>query len=1637
MILRGAAFGHWFAGIAVGTALILAPAVAQAAPDDLRAALGAGQFALRDWQPAGFSAPRLRAGEATTLHLASDEALRVVMRVIQDGQATEIPLSGALQFWVSDGQGLLARMTPRIEQGAYVLPASTDPRVIRIVRPATSRHAVSLDIATGRVHLDDAGLGYDRAVPLPGPSLRLTWDEPRHQTIRHLDGPTRQFGAARAGERRARDYTRLEAGQTVLIDVTGPQRLRLETRLLPEATEDFYRAYRIEWDLDGRPQKPLGFEASWDLSRSYRWKTGDAAGVTGAQTGYLNVPEGRHRLRLVPSRPMLLRADAFGGTLVAPAANAAPRLEEAFAAVTRATPPDRSDLAWGALGDPVPRIDLLGDAPGTIEARARDLARTSAVSGGGMKAAELLLAAASARPDLPGLAASSERFSQAFGFFRQLQPLGHTPRGMPLWDSPRTLDEPAITARPHPGPAVPATALLTGLRSALFHDLPRPGALTYQSSERTAVTRLRVMIDRAGLKAPVRLSLEADGHAPILLELVPDSQDAALPRHASFGDLGLARLAQDSGLPPGDVAIRVLRSRGLDEARRTDIATIDLTLDHPVSRLRLRAEGAPGGPLRVALAERVSRRSSLDAPAYIHLLAQLGQDPARHLFSHALQSAITCENWLRVPAACRVAPVGPAQIPQAEFYNDMRPLLRLLRSRERLVFDSVRYAPAMSDAGDAMPDPTRAQQLLTSADEWLSNGQPLLALEDFTRARASPVPAAAARALAGQVRALDTLGEAYLPDRILRHAALPCGDEPGAAARAQLLLRYRDRADFDRQIGVLARHLLCGDAGTSLETMTKLLAADRRDEAALKLGALIGISSTPDLAAARARTGWLGVPLPSVLDVTSSLDATALVIHAAGAIPVNVETRDLFTTMYRATEAHPVVIQTPQDGILELTLRPVIGTGLPGTGYATIDGAGPRATRTFPSSAESPNLTDLSGSGRFGAGETWRGAVRAGQTITIRATRTDLALEATLRPDAAIQADDTPEAQLSRVSQLAAEYRADPIGRPDLLVEAARLAAPLDGQLRAPVLRPFWAHVRRQSRWERIIRVSASAGVTEIETPGQPFDSPTLRTRAILAQGFDTDARIVTSDNELTLRRQGDNSLQVTARLALVPLPSIPVPEVMIRVTDPQGTVQTLRLGPDARSRPVTFDFPPGFTTYALRLEAPVPNAFVQLRIDRSAEDMQMVLPENRTRQFEVATAEEPLVYLPSSPVVLRVDEWRDGRLLSRMVLAGADAPVMLRPTDSRQRALFRLFELVPDPAPTDTDDPPEVESSERIPYADSAVSGLSVLVRTMPQTLSFPEAVVGARTAELVPGHPGTWSFRGGLSRTSPTQDRRSDRLSHFETSVRYRRYHPGWDAYSDLTGRLRLRDAGPAMYGLDGRMEWPSRLYNTSYSAGFDLRLQGFDRLAWRLALDFGAERDFVLNDTLDLKLDASLSFSTMSHESAPSADADEIEPSVYSAYLRDHGSALRMGAQLDWRPYEDLRMFARVEQRSNAFDEGLSIDTARVQFGLRHYRGGLRTALTASRSFFLKDRDRAESSNRTEIALDAVWEAHRDPKGRLEVGGGLNYRSDLNDLGGELFLTWHMGGGFEDMSPDSVEFRSLRENARYRWLEDRYGQ
>lgn len=1602
----------------------------QAATDDLRAVLAADGPDIVDWDPAGFAAPRLAEGEEVRLHLASGEALRVALR----GKAET---SGELRFWVSQAQGLRVRVQPRIEADAYVLPAASEPQIVRILRPLGAGRAVSLQIATGRYRLDDAGLDYDTPVPLPSETRRLIWQEPQHQRIRLLDGPTRSFDAHRQGEERRRDYVLAQPGHPIELEVTGPQRLRLETRLLPEGVENFYRSYRIDWKLDDRAETPLGFEASWDLRRVYRWAQGGEVGVTGAQSGYINVPAGQHRLQLRPSRPMLLRADALGGKLVAPRQNSSSGLEQALVQVLTKKQGIRSDVAWGALGGQPPQIDINQLMPGRLEELARDLARTNTVSGGGLQAADLLRAAANSRPTVPGMAASAERFAQAYGFYRQLHPLHATPAAVTLWDSVRALDEPAGTARVGPSTAMPEAILLGGLNGAQFHALISSHPIEYQLTEKSNVTRLRVMVDRQGQNTPTLLSLQADEHRPILIELTSEDHIEELPRLPSMGDLGLHRLAEKTGRPKDEVARMVLRARGLTDAVRSDIAMIDLTLDHQASRLRLKALNKTGTMLNIAVAERVSRPARLDPSAFSAVLAQVGQSQARHLFSHALKGAVTCESWTRSPNACGIAPVTGDRTAQAELYNSLVPVLRLLRSRERLVFDSVRGTPAIRTAAPAMQDFDQAERLIQRATGWQNAGHPIAALEDYASAMAVAPPPAAARALVGQIKALDALGEAYLPDRLLRRAALDCDSPLGSRIRAKLVDRYRNRGDTERQIGVIVRRLHCGDRATDLASLVSLLGRDGHDEAALQLGALTGAAKFPELEEARSRTGWPIATLPTALADSHPLGTSALVLRAAGTVPVRVETRDLVDTYYRGTEDRPVVIKAVEDGVLDLTVRPLLPPGSAGMGGAVIEGAGRSAVRSFARAGTSANLTDLSGIYHFGFGENWEGLVRAGEQVVVRPSGTAIAVEARLRRGGSLSRPATPEIDLSRLSALMVKYVTDPLGNPNLLVDAARIAAPLEGLIRPPELRPLWSRIRGQSRWEWVARVGSSAGVTEVESPGLPFDSPILRTRATLAQQFDPVARNVQADTVLLARNRGDAPTSIPARLTLVTLPAVDIPDTALVITDPQGTEQRMEFGPNRRNSPLMLQFPAGEAAYRFRLDAPIPNAFLQLRLDEVNADASLFMEQNRRRTFEVATAEEPVIYVTPLPVVMRVDEWRDGRLLSRILLVEPETPLVLQPAEGEPRALYRLFRLIPEPI-EDVDVPrTEHASAERVPRARAAVSGLASLTSTFPQTLGFPDQPSGRQTFQMLPGQPGTLSFRTALSQVDQTEEGGDRRLAQLQNSARYRRYWAGWDVYSDVEALVRQRETGPTVLGINGTFTWPTRYRGTTYLANFGLRTQMFDRLAWRLNLAFEAEREFVLADTMDLSLVAGLSLSELSHGNAPSIDAEAVDRSVYSDYLKNHPSAFQIGAQLDWKPYEDLQFYTGMRLRSNKLPDLLQFDFARIEAGFRQYYGGLRSGFTVSHQIFTRDADRTERFSRSQIALDAAWDQYHGSQGRLEIGGSLHYRSDIDGVGASFHLTWHTGAEFEDMAPETVGFRGLREDARFSWLQERYGK
>lgn len=1591
--------------------------------DDLRVALAETAPVVRDWDPAGFRAPRLAPGEGVRVHLASGRALRVAVR--GDAHA-----SGDLVFRVGDGQGLRRTVRPRVEADAYVLPAGSAPRLVELVRPAGARGAVALDIATGDFAMDDAGLSYDRAVPLAGPERRLNWQETTHQDIRLLGGATRHGGPLRDARAEIRDYVIRRRNAPTVLRLDGPLRLRIETRLLPEETSVLYRPYRIEWALDGAAQRPLTFEASWDLRRAYAWDGGSPAAVTGAQSGYIDIPTGRHLLRLVPSRDLLMRIDALGGTLAAPGANAAPGLSRATEVAARRGRTQRSDVTWGGLASAKPARLSQELSAAELEHHARNLARTNTLSGSGMLAADLLRVRAGRLPQVGNVAAAADRFSGAYGFFRALEPLNGTGAGRVLWDAPPALPEPSETPRSGPGVAVPHEVLLAGLLAGRFHVVPRQGGLSYVVPERTASARLRLIVDREGHAGALRIRLAADGHAPVEIDLDPRAD--GIIRRASAAAIGLSRAARLESVTEDAFARAYLAAEGLPRAERGALAALDLILDHPVSRLRVTAEAASGAPVRIALAARASRQSQLDAPAFLAERDALGADAARHLFFHMLRSAVGCSAWLADPSRCGVASVPGDRTAQAELYNDLVPLLRLLRSRERLVFDGIRdTAPAIAPV--EISDPVQAGRLVQSGRAWLQQGQPLAALEDFTRALRSAPEGGGAPALLGQVAALDALGEVFLSDRMLRRAALDCG-RVGAAARAALDTRYADEGDLDRRLGVEVRRLICAGSARDLDRLTALLVEDGRDDDALRLDALSQVDRAPGLASAAARAGWPGSRFAPALPTGHTVAGAGLVLESAGALPVAVPARDLVSQWYRATPTRPAVFQASATGRLELSIRPIHPGGgtAPLDGAVRIDSAAGSGLRAITGNRVSPGLDLLSGGGALGTETSWQRSVAPGERVTIRPLGFDVAVDARLVPGVA--APTAPEPTLSDLSRLSMAYRADPVGQAALLPRATRLGGPAAGRPRA--LARLWLAIRDAARWERIERVTSSAGITELETPGQPFDSPRLRTRAALSRGFLSDARNITADSTLVMRRRAEDAASIAAELSLATLPASDVPEIRVRITDDRGSAQDIILGPDRRVAPMTLDFGAGDSAVRLRLAQPAVNSFVQLRTTGPQDAIVSSDTGGARRIFNVATVDEPVRYIPPVAEVVRVDTWLEGRVQSEVVVAAPNAPLEVLPTPGEDRALVRVFRLVPY---VSSADPPEFQwgaDTEAVASARGAVVALPRLDPAGALALAYPDALVGGRRVELLPGRHGTWSLGVELSRRATGDGADTSRDGRLEFSVRYRRYWLGTDLYDSAELILQPRETGPAVLGLRGRLTWPDRLGGTTFGVDASLFAQGLDRTAWRLRLGVDAEREYALTETLDLSLSGGLFLSALERGIARPGDP-RVDADVWSTYLDDHRSGLFAAAKLDWQPHDDLRGFAELSLRSNGGGDLLSLDQARIEAGLHHYRGGLRFGITAEHRVFLNDADRAGRSSRSALDLDIAWERWLRKQRRVELGGTLGRRSDRDGLSGAIYLTYHLGSGFEGHAPDSVAFRDLREDALYRRLEERYGR
>lgn len=684
------------------------------------------------------------------------------------------------------------------------------------------------------------------------------------------------------------------------------------------------------------------------------------------------------------------------------------------------------------------------------------------------------------------------------------------------------------------------------------------------------------------------------------------------------------------------------------------------------------------------------------------------------------------------------------------------------------------------------------------------------------------------------------------------------------------------------------------------------------------------------------------------------------------------------------------------------------------------------------------------------------------------------ALLAAGRIDAALEAYPAadPESLRQRLTLLVWLAERQPERFPWALAQAEALCA---AHPEVAGLRPELVRLTRQSRWAPVTAVQASAGVRLLPVAGWDPESPSLRVRRALMDPLDEDEELLYGSGALVV---GMFNLQpITLELRLAgndPGVLLPAPLRVSFGLDGAPSRQ-LELTPAEPSRSLSLAVAAGRHSLRFALENPYADQYLRLRIRQPAGIGAPALVRQVERVWQVASIDEPLRLLVAGPAWLRVDELRQGRMVSsyRLVAEGW-REVVLAPRSGEAEGLYRVQQkLVAPGAPLHPSRP------------------FTVAIEPVPEPLLQLRLTQSAALVSFYDRLPlggqedGTWTLQASaVRRRTVTEDSEGSRNPEqfLELAATHRYYAEEWRSWFKTRVFGRLREEGGPTFGLQETLRHLPRALPISLELDGGGWLQspggpsGLEALAGRspelfpATLAALAPQDQGLEWAAQLRASVSLQrrlgtmtvhlprlalfarFLSLERNAQLTADQattrfgpllsrqslaavrnsldryqpERLDQDVFSRYKADHRFGLTLSDTLEHRPWLDTLWSAGFSLSSNEDFNLLRPDHLGWRLGWKQLLGPLQLNAGYRGTYYLDDGDRSSASSRNFLTLGLLWDHWRIRQQRLALELELTRDLDRNGTLALLSFFWHLGNGrgYRDFWPGEIDFADLKQ-------------
>lgn len=646
-----------------------------------------------------------------------------------------------------------------------------------------------------------------------------------------------------------------------------------------------------------------------------------------------------------------------------------------------------------------------------------------------------------------------------------------------------------------------------------------------------------------------------------------------------------------------------------------------------------------------------------------------------------------------------------------------------------------------------------------------------------------------------------------------------------------------------------------------------------------------------------------------------------------------------------------------------------------------------------------------------------------------------------------IQSYELPpqEAAIHHLSVLLKEYENNP--HEDILIEAKNF---FEKNIQYPLLPLIWNRFTQLSSWRLLAIPQRSAGIRSLaKSENWTPDTPDLLVRKNLLNKDEEDY-ILTGTSPLVVQFYNSDATHLKILSSLAKLLADDLRDISWGYQIDNGETHSVRFSSSNRTDSREIELPPGEHSLRVFLENPTSDTFIKIKLyeKNSQSKTWEKLDIEEKKDYLVATKTDPLVFDIEGPAWLRIDEWVNGKIISKdyFVKEGAQK-IEIKAKEGEER-LFRVYR--------------RVSRAPNIAKPPIPVSPQYTPVEAVP--LSFiewdrPSPIQGQEVLPLGGQESGTLSLKASLNRNLAfdviTPNKNTDTVDQYaEERATYRYFDEIKRFYWRGDVLTRQRRKGDPSFGAEGMLEyspieWPVTLWGLG--KGYTQHIN--NTFLYSGTIEGGLRHKLVFNEKVDQIINLSLLGRALKFDqNAVMQTTPDVD--VYTKYLATHPRALNFSYKLQYSPFMDTQLWGQIRGTTTPSLNPVRLDSLTynlgvhqlagpfilsIDYGMRHYykTGNLVRPLPAN----FVDPNRNFSFNRHFIDFGVTWNKWLKNHDRLEwqlkvtrvIDTNLPTSTSLNQQQrgvkawiGAVSFTWHFGNGrdFRDFDPLEILFKDVRE-------------